>query len=205
MIMVLYLDMVMLEGVLLDPNIYTVGQTLYLSPNVEGAFTNQRPEAPDFVTQIGYVNMVSSDSNTADGQIYVDIKTIPISSDIPYDNSDSDLASQTVKEALDELSADISMSTPEAIDIITDTTQFNGILSSDDVNVQHALNTIDNHTHVLPISTTEQLGVVKTGDGLQVTVDGTLSVTAEAVGVKIIVSNIQPDPESLELRSGDLV
>lgn len=168
-------------GVLLDPNIYTIGQTLYLSPDVEGAFTNQRPVAPNFVTQIGYVNMVSSDSDTADGQIYVDIRIIPISSDIPYDNSDSDLESQTVKDALDEISQSLSDITSgftsQAIDITTDVSQFNNILSSDDTNVQHALNTLDNHTHVLPISTTEQLGVVKTGTGLHVDVDGTLSVT----------------------------
>jgi hypothetical protein len=167
--------------VLLDPNIYTIGQTLYLSSDVEGTFTNQRPVAPNFVTQIGYVNMVSSDSDTADGQIYVDIRIIPISSDIPYDNSDSDLESQTVKDALDEISQSLSDITPgftpQAIDITTDVSQFNNILSSDDTNVQHALNTLDNHTHVLPISTTEQLGVVKTGTGLHVDVDGTLSVT----------------------------
>lgn len=190
-------------GILLDPNIYTVGQTLYLSPDVEGAFTNQRPVAPNFVTQIGYVNMVSSDSYTADGQIYVDIRIIPISSDISYDNSDSDLDSQTVKDALDELSLKKADINSPASAIITDVSQFNGILSSDDVNVQHALNTIDNHTHALPVASDTVLGAIKIGDGLNVASDGTVSVTAEAVGVKIIVSNIQPDPEILELRSGD--
>lgn len=99
--------------------------------------------------------MVSSDSYTADGQIYVDIVIIPTASDIPYDNSASGLESQTVKDALDELSADISMLTPEAIDITTDVSQFNNILSSDDTNVQHALNTLDNHTHSI-----SQLGAV---------------------------------------------
>lgn len=92
---------------------------------------------------------------------------------------------------------------PPASAIITDVSQFNGILSSDDVNVQHALETLDNHTHVLPIASDTVLGAIKIGDGLNVAPDGTVSVTAEASGVKIIVSNIQPDIEALGLRNGD--
>lgn len=190
--------------VLLDPNIYTVGQTLYLSPDVEGTFTNQRPEAPNFVAQIGYVNMVSSDSYTADGQIYVDIVIIPTAADIPYDNSGSGLESQTVKGALDELSADIITSTPEAIDITTDTAQFTTILSSADTNVQHALETLDNHTHALPVASGNVLGAVKVGDGLNVALDGTVSVDMlEVSGVKITLSDSESPPPTETLREGD--
>ena len=64
----------------------------------------EKPTAPYFVTYIGYISKLSSSSSTYDGQIYVDIRIIPISSDIPYDNSGSGLESQTVKGALDELS-----------------------------------------------------------------------------------------------------
>ena len=194
-------------GLLLDPAVYATDQILYLSPSVPGTFTNQKPVAPNFITQIGYVYKVSSDASTYDGQIYVDIIIIPISSDISYNNANTHLDSQTVKGAIDELSlkkADISMLTSEAIDIITDTTQFNTILSSDDTNVQHALNTLDRHTHALPVASDTVLGAIKIGDGLNVELDGTVSVdTLAANGVKITVSDSESPPPLETLEDGD--
>lgn len=370
-------------GLLLDPAVYATDQILYLSPSVPGTFTNQKPVAPNFITQIGYVYKVSSDASTYDGQIYVDIIIIPISSDISYNNANAHLDSQTVKGAIDELSlkkADISMltsnislfrtlvdsdisgykklvtsvhdtdfpttatpvssgaittanqyiagtvsleglfvgnpgqinvysygrvrklsgnknqnaefffrmyrresngtehlvatsgstatvtdktwasfdasalldngewgptdrvvvksyanyvgnpggvfeyefggtenpfriiipvpvnviPTPKAIGIITDISQFNTILSSDDTNVQHALETLDNHTHALPVASDTVLGAIKIGDGLNVELDGTVSVdTLAANGVKITVSDSESPPPLETLGDGD--
>jgi len=96
---------------------FELNDALYLSPNNPGKFTRVKPSAPNFVTYIGYVNKLSSDDSTYDGQIYVDIRIIPISSDISYNNEiiieeEKRLSSRNVQGAIDELQldkADISM------------------------------------------------------------------------------------------------
>lgn len=91
-------------NIIIDPAIYNPGDKIYLSTTTAGAFTKTKPMAPNHIVELGYVNKVSSDNLTADGQIYVKIVIIPIAEDISYDNSDSFINSQTVKGALDELS-----------------------------------------------------------------------------------------------------
>lgn len=92
------------SGLIIDPAIYNNGDKIYLSPTIYGGFTKTKPTSPNYIIELGYINKVSTDNLTADGQIRVDIKNIPIATDISYDNSDGELLSQTVKGALDELS-----------------------------------------------------------------------------------------------------
>jgi hypothetical protein len=98
----------LISNVLVPPSIYSVNQRIYLAPQEvgesDGRFTNQRPVPQDCIAELGFVTKLSSDDTTPDGQIYVDIHIIPISSDISYDNTSAELSSQTVKGALDELS-----------------------------------------------------------------------------------------------------
>jgi len=104
-------------SLVLDPAIYDVNDALYLSSTVAGEFTNVRPISPNFITKIGYVTKVSSNSSAADGQIYVDVVSVPVAADIIYDNEyiteeDFRLDSKNVQDAIDELQlnkADISM------------------------------------------------------------------------------------------------
>lgn len=96
------------SNIIVDPAIYNVNNALYLSSSVAGEFTNERPVPPNFVTKIGYVSKVSSNSITADGQIYVDIVSIPVAGDIIYDNAyiaepDFQLDAKNVQGAIDEL------------------------------------------------------------------------------------------------------
>jgi hypothetical protein len=100
------------SGVILDPEVYTVNEMLYLSTTVAGGFTNIKPATPNHILEVGWVKKVSTDSSTADGEIYVKIHNIPDSAEIIYDNTQSGLVATNVKGALDELNlskADISL------------------------------------------------------------------------------------------------
>ena len=77
-----------LGGVILDPAVYAVNDILYLSPDTAGAFTNVKPASPDQVVEVGWVKKVSTNSSTADGEIFVKTHNIPLSEDISYDPTD---------------------------------------------------------------------------------------------------------------------
>jgi hypothetical protein len=88
----------------LDTLLFTPGDKLYLSPSIAGGLTNQKPNSPDFIVEVGYV--VDSE------KIYVNMHAIPNADEISYDNTASELLATNVKSALDELQlrkADIDM------------------------------------------------------------------------------------------------
>jgi hypothetical protein len=91
------------SSVLLDPAVYSPNDILYLSPTVLGGYTNVKPISPNQILEIGWVKKVSSDSSTADGEIYVKTHSIPLAQDIVYDNSSSNLNATNLKVAIDEL------------------------------------------------------------------------------------------------------
>ena len=91
-------------NLIIDPAVYNLEDKIYLSPTIPGGFTKQKPTAPDYVVELGYINKLSTNNTTTNGEIRVLVHVIPSASNISYDNSDADIQSQSVKGALDELS-----------------------------------------------------------------------------------------------------
>ena len=71
--------------------------------------------------------------------------------------------------------------TPAASDVITDTTNFNGILSASDTNTQLALDTIDDLTYVSNVTSGTGINIVSNGAAREVNIANT-AVTAGTYG-----------------------
>lgn len=80
---------------------FSVGDVLYASGDSAGVLVNDAPLSPKLKVFVGIVTA----SDSADGSIFVKPVKVPVSSDITYDNTTSQLISTNVKGALDELQA----------------------------------------------------------------------------------------------------
>jgi len=84
---------------------FTAGRKIYLSPTIAGKFTENKPNSPDIIVEIGYIVDIDNEA----GKIYAMLHTIPGSDEISYNPVDSisgsgyTLLATNVKGALDEL------------------------------------------------------------------------------------------------------
>jgi hypothetical protein len=92
----------------LDTTGYSIGDTLYASSTTAGDFIVGHPPAPAYPVHIGTVVNV----NDANGIIYANVWSHTPADESVYDNSNSELAANTVQAAIDELDvkkADVSL------------------------------------------------------------------------------------------------
>lgn len=82
-----------------DTSQFNINDDLWLGSN--GQVTNIKPNSPLQTVKIGFVAKVG----TTDGIIYTLIQSMPIASDVTYDNAMSGLLASNVKTAIDELQA----------------------------------------------------------------------------------------------------